>query len=55
MYNQKIECCVTDCINCCNGTCQLNKILITNDIIDVIKNIIDKIVPVLPTIKPNTK
>ena len=31
MYNQKIECCVTDCINCCNGVCQLNKILITND------------------------
>lgn len=28
---QEIACCVTDCINCCNGHCQLNKILVSND------------------------
>ena len=33
MYNQKIECCVTDCIHCNNNQeCTLTKILITKDI-----------------------
>ncbi len=31
MNDKVIECVVTDCINCCNGKCQLDKILITND------------------------
>ncbi len=32
-YNQKIDCCVTDCVHCENGrTCNLSKIQITKDI-----------------------